>query len=56
VVEVFKAGSILDLPEWQTHAVKADRATCTVLHQDVATGWKWRPTRNVAWCIDPGRQ
>lgn len=23
--------------------------TPTVLHKDVATGWKWRPTREVAW-------
>jgi len=49
VVEVFRAGSILDLPEWQTHAVEAVRVTRTVLHKDVATGWKWRPTREVAW-------
>ncbi len=49
VVEVFRAGSILELPEWQTHAVEAVRVTRTVLHKDVATGWKWRPTREVAW-------
>jgi predicted transposase YbfD/YdcC len=48
-VEVFKAGRILDLPEWQTHVVEAVRVTRTVLHKDVATGWKWRPTRDVAW-------
>ena len=49
VVEVFRAGSILELPEWQTHAVEAVRVTRTVLHKDVATGWKWRPTHDVAW-------
>jgi len=49
VVEVFKAGSILDLPEWQTHAVEAVRVTRTVQRQDVATGWKWRCTHEVAW-------
>jgi predicted transposase YbfD/YdcC len=49
VVEVFKAGTILDLPEWQSHAVEAVRVTRTVLHQDVALGWKWRCTREVAW-------
>jgi predicted transposase YbfD/YdcC len=48
-VEVFKAGRLLDLPDWQTHAVEAVRVTRTVLHKDVATGWKWRPTREVAW-------
>jgi predicted transposase YbfD/YdcC len=49
-VEVFKAGRLLDLPDdWQTHAVEAVRVTRTVLHKDVATGWQWRPTRNVAW-------
>ena len=49
VVEVFRASRILDLPEWQTHAVEAVRVTRTVLHKDVAAGWKWRPTREVAW-------
>jgi predicted transposase YbfD/YdcC len=48
-VEVFKAGRLLDLSDWQTHAVEAVRVTRTVLHKDVATGWKWRPTRDVAW-------
>jgi predicted transposase YbfD/YdcC len=48
-VEVFKAGRLLDLPDWQTHAIEAVRVTRTVLHKDVATGWKWRPTRDVAW-------
>ena len=49
-VEVFKAGRLLDLPDnWQTHAIEAVRVTRTVLHKDVATGWKWRPTREVAW-------
>ena len=54
VIEVFKAGSLLDLPEWQTHAVEAVRVTRTVLHRDVATGWKWRPTREVAWYVSTG--
>jgi predicted transposase YbfD/YdcC len=49
VVEVFKAGSLLDLADWQSHAVEAVRVTRTVLHQDVALGWKWRLTREVAW-------
>jgi predicted transposase YbfD/YdcC len=49
VVEVFKAGRILELPEWQIHAVEAVRVTRRVLHKDVATGWKWRPTHDVAW-------
>ena len=49
-VEVFQAGRLLDLADdWQTHAVEAVRVTRTVLHKDVATGWKWRPTREVAW-------
>ena len=48
-VEVFKAGPLLDLPDWQTHAVEAVRVTRTVLHKDVATGWNWQPTRDVAW-------
>src|SRR3954447_16186436 len=48
-VEVFKAGRLLDLLDWQTHAIEAVRVTRTVLHKDVATGWKWQPTRNVAW-------
>jgi predicted transposase YbfD/YdcC len=50
-VEVFKAGHSLDLPEWQTHAVEAVRVTRTVLHKDVATGWKWRPAGDVAWYV-----
>jgi predicted transposase YbfD/YdcC len=54
VVEVFKAGSILDLPEWQIHAVEAVRVTRTVLHKDVATGWNWRLTREVAWYASTG--
>jgi predicted transposase YbfD/YdcC len=49
VVEVFRAASILDLPEWRTDVVEAVRVTRTVLHKDVATGWKWRPTHEVAW-------
>ena len=48
-VEVFKAGTLLDLPEWQAHAVEAVRVTRTVMHKDVAIGWKWRPTHEVAW-------
>lgn len=49
-VEVFKAGPLLDLPDdWQAYAVEAVRVTRTVLHKDVATGWNWRPTREVAW-------
>src|SRR3954447_5740719 len=41
-VEVFGAGHLLDLPDWQTHAIEAVRVTRTVLHKDAATGWKWR--------------
>jgi predicted transposase YbfD/YdcC len=48
-IEVFRAGSLLDLPDWQSHAREAVRVTRTVLHQDVALGWKWRCTREVAW-------
>jgi predicted transposase YbfD/YdcC len=49
-VEVFKAGHLLDLPDdWQTHVVEAVRVTRTVLRKDVATGWNWQPTRDVAW-------
>src|SRR3954447_12986773 len=49
-VEVFKAGRLLDLPDnRQTNAVEAVRVTRTVLHKHVATGWKWRPTREVGW-------
>jgi predicted transposase YbfD/YdcC len=49
-VEVFQAGRLLELPDdWQTQAVEAVRVTRTVLHRDLATGWKWRPTREVAW-------
>src|SRR3954462_6033681 len=43
------AGRVLDLPEWQTHAVEAVRVTRTVQRQDVASGWKWRCTHDVAW-------
>jgi predicted transposase YbfD/YdcC len=53
-VEVFKAGRLLDLPDWQTHAIEAVRVTRTVLHKDVATGWNWQPTRNVAWYASTG--
>jgi predicted transposase YbfD/YdcC len=49
VVEVFKAGSILDLPQWRTDVVEAVRVTRTVQRQDVAIGWKWRCTREIAW-------
>jgi predicted transposase YbfD/YdcC len=49
VVEVFRAGRILELPHWQTHVVEAVRVTRRVLRKDVATGWKWRPTHEVAW-------
>src|SRR6185437_16641027 len=45
VVEVFKAGSILDLPQWRTDVVEAVRVTRTVQRQDVAIGWKSRCTR-----------
>jgi predicted transposase YbfD/YdcC len=51
VVEVFRAHRIRELPDWQTHAVEAVRVIRTVLHKDVATGWKWRPTREVAWYV-----
>lgn len=48
-IEVFKAGNLLDLPEWQPHALEAVRVTRTVMRKDVAIGWKWRPTHDVAW-------
>jgi predicted transposase YbfD/YdcC len=48
-IEVFKAGNLLDLPEWQPNVLEAVRVTRTVMHQDVAIGWKWRPTHEVAW-------
>jgi predicted transposase YbfD/YdcC len=48
-VEVFTAGHLLDLPDWQTDVVEAVRVTRTVQRQDVATGWKWRCTHDVAW-------
>ncbi len=49
-VEVFKAGHLLDLPDdWPTYVSEAIRVSRTVLHKDVATGWKWQPTREVAW-------
>lgn len=48
-IEVFKAGHLLELPEWQPHALEAVRVTRTVMHKDVAIGWKWRPTHEVAW-------
>ena len=48
-VEVFKAGHLLDLPDdWQTHVGEAVRVSRRVLHRDVATGWKWRPTHEGA--------
>jgi predicted transposase YbfD/YdcC len=53
-IEVFKAGRLLDLPEWRTDVVEAVRVTRTVPHKDVATGWKWRPTREVAWYASTG--
>src|SRR5690242_8149290 len=49
MVEVFPAGSILDLPEWRTDIVEAVRVTRTVQRRDVAIGWKWRCTHEVAW-------
>jgi predicted transposase YbfD/YdcC len=49
VLEVFRAGSILALPEWRTDVVEAVRVTRTVQRQDVAIGWKWQCTREVAW-------
>lgn len=49
VVEVFRAGRILDLPEWRTDVVEAVRVTRTVQRRDVAIGWKWRCTHEVAW-------
>ena len=54
-IEVFKAGRLLDLPEWQTHAVEAVRVTRTVQRQDVATGWKWPCTHEVAWYASTGK-
>jgi predicted transposase YbfD/YdcC len=54
-IEVFKAGRLLDLPEWQTHAVEAVRVTRTVQRQDVATGWKWQCTHEVAWYASTGK-
>ena len=48
-VEVFRAGSILDLPEWRNDVVEAVRVTRTVQRRDVAIGWKWRCTHAVAW-------
>ena len=50
-VEVFRAGHVLGLADWQGHAVEAVRVSRTVLHKDVATGWKWWPTRDVAWYV-----
>ncbi len=49
VVEVFRAGRLLDLPEWRTDVVEAVRVTRTVQRQDVAIGWTWRCTHEVAW-------
>ena len=53
-IEVFKAGHRLDLPEWRTDVVEAVRITRTVQRQDVATGWKWRCTHEVAWYASTG--
>jgi predicted transposase YbfD/YdcC len=53
-VEVFKAGRLLDLPDWQTDVVEAIRVTRTVQRQDVATGWKWHCTHEVAWYASTG--
>ena len=53
-IEVFRAGSILNLPEWRTDVVEAVRVTRTVQRQDVATGWKWRCTHEVAWYASTG--
>jgi predicted transposase YbfD/YdcC len=49
VVEVFRAGRLLDLPEWRNDVVEAVRLTRTVQRRDVAIGWKWRCTHEVAW-------
>src|SRR3954462_1883703 len=49
VVEVFRAGRLLERPEWRTDVVEAVRVTRTVQRQDVAIGWKWRCTYDVAW-------
>jgi len=48
-IDVFKAGDVLDLPEWKTHAIEAVRVTRTVMHRDVATGLRWKKTHEVAW-------
>lgn len=48
-VEVFRAGRILHLPQWHTDIVEAVRVTRTVQRRDVAIGWKWRCTHDVAW-------
>ena len=54
VVDVFRAGHILDLAPWQTHAVEAVRVTRRVLHKDVATGWNpARQHRRLLCCCDP---
>jgi len=49
VVEVFRAGRLLERPEWRTDVVEAVRVTRTVQSQDVAIGWKWRCTYDGAW-------
>jgi predicted transposase YbfD/YdcC len=48
-VEIFRAGRILHLPQWHTDIVEAVRVTRTVQRRDVAIGWKWRCTHDVAW-------
>jgi len=50
-VEVFKAGSLLDAPEWQGLVPEAVRVTRTVMHRDSARGWKWRSSHEVAWYV-----
>src|SRR4051794_41574958 len=44
VVEVFRAGRLLDLPEWRTDVLEAVRLTRTVQRRDVAIGWERRCT------------
>ena len=48
---MFEAGSLLDVPEWNGLVPEAVRVTRTVLHKDVATGWKWRSSHEVAWYV-----
>src|SRR4051794_23861844 len=50
VGEVFRAGRLLDLPEWRTDVVEAASRPRTGQGRDLAIGWQTRGPPAGAWC------